>query len=226
MLLKKFIYFLIIATAVCAEEDSFSRERVIIIEDPLKEKTDYEWCILGGGVSGITALAVLHDLGIPYDTIFWTDPLFKVGRIGEYYLNVPGNTPNWLWADFLSTSPTISAITKEDFAKINLLDPKGFSNLSIIAEPMQKVTDYFLTQVNYKKGFVDSLEFFDDVWHVGVDNQVVSARNVILATGCKPRIFEYTKNADIITLDYALDKEILAQVVKPYDRMAGFGGSN
>jgi hypothetical protein len=226
MLLKKFIYFLIIATAVCAEEDSFSRERVIIIEDPLKEKTDYEWCILGGGVSGITALAVLHDLGIPYDTIFWTDPLFKVGRIGEYYLNVPGNTPNWLWADFLSTSPTISAITKEDFAKINLLDPKGFSNLSIIAEPMQKVTDYFLTQVNYKKGFVDSLEFFDDVWHVGVDNQVVSARNVILATGCKPRIFEYAKNADIIPLDYALDKEILAQMVKPHDTIAVFGGSH
>ncbi len=224
--MKKSLFLFLSLISLFGEEDFFPQERVLEIHDPLKEKTDYEWCIIGSGVAGITALAVLHDLGIPYESIYWTDPVFKVGRIGEYYMNVSGNTPNWLWADFLKTSPTIAAITQDDIAKINLLDPKGYNTLSIIAEPMQKVTDYFLTKIDYKKGFVDYLEFFNDVWHVGVDNHIISARNVVLATGSKPRVFDYSENADIIPLDYALDKNILAHMVKPHDRVAVFGGSH
>ena len=208
------------------EISEIPQERIIAISDPLKEKTDYEWCIIGGGVAGITALAMLHDLGIPYESIYWTDPLFKVGRIGEYYLNVNGNTPNWLWADFLKTSPTISAVTEEDIRRIDKLDPQGYSTLSIIAEPMQKVTDYFLTKVNFGRGFVEYLEFFNDVWHIGVHNTLVSSRNVILATGAKPRIFDYSDKADIIPLDYALDCPILEKMVKPHDTIGVFGGSH
>src|SRR5438128_748131 len=51
----------------------------------------YQWAIVGAGLAGITALAVLIDSGVDPATIAWIDPEFNVGRVGKYYRNVPGN---------------------------------------------------------------------------------------------------------------------------------------
>lgn len=201
-------------------------ERTFITKDPLHSKVDYEWVVVGGGVAGIIAIAVLHDLGIPFESIYWIDPLFNVGRIGEYYLNVVGNTPNSSWIDFLNSSRTISDLVHEDITYLETLNPKEFNTLAIVANPMQKVTDYFLKMIDTKKGFMDYLEFYDNIWHIGVADSVKTSRNVILATGCHPKIENYSINSDIIPLDYALDPEKLRYLVKPQDSIAVFGGSH
>lgn len=221
------IYFLfsLFVSFFCIENNSVA-ERFLITKDPLHIAVDYEWAVIGAGVAGGLSISILRDLGIPFHLIYWVDPLFNVGRIGEYYQNVSGNTPNWLWADFLRTSPTIFSLVEDDIFYIDSLDPKGYSTLAIIAQPMQKVTDYFLTQVGSKKGFMDYLEFYDDVWHIGVQGEVKTARNVILATGSRPKAFEYHKYSDVIPLDYALDPEILSQLVKKTDTIGVFGGSH
>jgi hypothetical protein len=203
-----------------------ARDRILINKNPLQEKTDYEWTIVGAGVAGIIAISILLDLGIPSESIYWVDPLFNVGRIGEYYENVTANSANKFWISFLKASPTIEKITQKEIEVISNLDPNGYSTLSLILPSMQKVTEHFKSFISYQTGYTDYLEFFDSVWHVGVNNTIKSSRNVILATGCKPVVLDYAKHADTIPLDYALDPQILEKMVKPQDSIAVFGGSH
>jgi hypothetical protein len=221
-----FILFSFFQLSYTNNLDSIARDRLIINKNPLKENVDYEWTVVGAGVAGIIAVSILLDLGIPSETIYWIDPTFNVGRIGEYYQNVTANSANKFWISFLKASPTIEKITQDDIAHISSLNPNGYNTLSIILPPMQKVTDYFKDLVHYKTGYTDYLEFFDSVWHIGVNNVIKSSRNVILATGCKPVVLDYSKQADTIPLDYALDPEILQKMVKPHDNVAVFGGSH
>ena len=201
-------------------------DRIIINKNPLNEKVDFEWTIIGAGVAGIIAISVLLDLGIPPESIYWIDPLFNVGRIGEYYGNVPANANNKSWVSFLKASPTIEAITRDDINYISSLDPYGYNTLSLIAAPMQKVTDEFKKFIFYSVGYTDYLEFFDSVWHVGANNVIKSSRNIILATGSKPIVLDYNNNSDIIPLDYALDPQILEKMVNSNDTIGVFGGSH
>src|SRR5579872_5683758 len=61
-------------------------------QSTLKNQSDvYSWAVIGAGVAGITALAMLIESGIDPATIAWIDPEFAVGRIGKYYRDVPGN---------------------------------------------------------------------------------------------------------------------------------------
>ncbi len=222
-----FLFFIYMASII--SNDNFSeidRDRLVINKNPLQEKTDYEWTVIGAGVSGIIAVSILLDLGIPPESIYWVDPLFNVGRIGEYYGNVTANTANRFWVNFLKASPTIEKITQDDISYIESLDPNEYNTLSLISKPMQKVTDNFRKIIPHQVGYTEYLEFFDSVWHIGINGIVKSSKNVVLATGCKPIIVDYSKNADIIPLDYALDPEVLEKMVKQNDTIGVFGGSH
>lgn len=221
-----FIFLTIFQLLASDEIDGIARDRIVFNKNPLHEHADYEWTIIGAGVAGIIAIAVLLDLGIPSESIYWIDPLFNVGRIGEYYENVTANTPNKFWVNFLKASPIIESITQEDINYILSLDQNEYNTLGLIAQPMQHVTDYFKQVVSCTIGYTDYLEFFDSVWHIGVQDIVKSSRNVILATGSKPIILDCSKNADTIPLDYALDPEVLEKMVKPQDTIGVFGGSH
>jgi hypothetical protein len=225
------IYFFIFS--LCAEfnndnnqDITFSRDRIVINKNALDVKTDYEWTIIGAGVGGIIAVALLLDLGIPAESIYWIDPLFNVGRIGEYYQNVTGNTANKFWVEMLKASPTIEKITQEDINFISTLDQEAFNVLGIIAKPMQKVTDTLRTFIPHQQGYTQCLEFFDSIWHVEVNDTVKTTRNIILATGSRPIELDYNTFNDIIPLDYALDPNILKDMVKPEDTIGVFGSSH
>ena len=74
---KFFLFFLILNIL---KKDIFS------IQNELKSKV----VIIGAGPAGIIVAGLLLDLGVEKDDIIWIDPLFNVGRIGEFYSNVPG----------------------------------------------------------------------------------------------------------------------------------------
>lgn len=204
------------------------KDRVVLNKNLLEVVSDFEWTIIGGGPAGIIAVAILIDLGIPAKSICWIDPLFNVGRIGEFYENVTGNTPNKFWVSLLKSSSIIEKVTKDDLDYISSLDPQGYNSLNIIVKPFQKVTDYFRTVLHIETGYTDSLDFFDCVWHVGINKKSFSSRNVILATGCRPIVANYTENnfAEVIPLDYALNPEILRMIVKERDSIGVFGSAH
>jgi cation diffusion facilitator CzcD-associated flavoprotein CzcO len=54
------------------------------------------WAVVGAGPCGIAAVGRLTDhlLAGRISRLVWVDPSFTVGRMGQYYRNVPANTPN------------------------------------------------------------------------------------------------------------------------------------
>ena len=202
-----------------------NNENIIYTREPLKKKTDAEWVIIGAGPAGIIAVAILKDLGIPDDSIIWIDPLFKVGRLGEFYANVPGNTKNKKFVEFLETSTSMAELVQNDIDYLKSLDPEGYSILDVVITPLQKISDIFSKEVHSKVTKMTNLSFFNDIWHIETPHGIYTGRNVILATGCYPKTLEYGIN-EVIPLDYALDTTTLKSLIKPYDTIAVVGGSH
>lgn len=187
--------------------------------------SDAEWTIVGAGPSGITAIGILIDLGVPPHLINWIDPLFNVGRLGEYYEHVPGNTKNKMYIDFLKQCKIFQEVSSNSLQNLYSLDLEKCDILKIIIEPLKDITAFLRTKVQSIEGFLDELYFENNVWKIKVKNNYFTSRHVILASGSKPKELEYSIT-DIIPLDYALDKYILEKMVKPIDKIAVIGSSH
>lgn len=187
---------------------------------------DYDWTVIGAGPAGIIAISLLLDMGIDESRILWIDPTFSVGRMGDFYQSVIGNTDNQSWIDFLLASPTISYVIEDYIEYIKQLNPKDFEPLSLIVKPLEKVTQYLKKRVNCLEGFTQSLDFYNDSWYISVADMVKSSKHVILATGSKPKTLNYDHNAEVIPLDYALNKDILKEVIREHDTVAVFGSAH
>lgn len=223
-----YIFVLHIFKIESTEEYQLPKDRIIYNKNSKNINSNYEWTIIGAGPAGIIAVTILLDLGINPKSIAWVDPLFNVGRIGQFYNTVTGNTANKYYINLLQSSPIIEKITKDDIAYLKTLDPDGFNTLEIISSPLQKVTKYLQDIVSIKIGYTESLEFFDSMWHVTVQQNQFSSKNVILATGSAPIKEKYEENnfAEVIPLDYALNLEILKKIITEKDTVALFGGSH
>jgi len=189
------------------------------------EKNDFEWAIVGGGPAGLITIGVLNDLGVDLSQIAWIDPFFNVGRLGEYYQNVPGNTSNKYFVRLIESCKLFKEVNTQSIQYLYTLPPEEFQELKVIVQPLQDITDYVKPKVNSIVGTMDYLDFYDNKWHLGINQKIISSKHVVLATGSKPKTLDYEIN-DTIPLDYALDRNLLHQMVKPWDKIAVIGGSH
>ncbi len=208
---------------VLRAEDTY--ERFISLKNEVKYEAENEWTVIGAGPAGIITIGVLCDLGIPAENITWIDPLFNVGRLGEYYENVPGNTKTKSFIDFLKSCKTFQQIESAAMEKLYTMPPDSYEKLSVIIEPLQDITNYLCKIVKPIKTTMDSLFFDEGVWHIGYQNKTFTTRHVVLATGSYPRTLDYSVK-DVIPLDYALDERLLHQMVKPVDTIAVVGSAH
>ena len=200
---------------------SNSSENTIIPKTP-----DMQWVIIGAGPAGISVVGLLLDAGIPSNTITWIDPKFNVGRLGESYNNVPSNTQTKYFVEFIECCKTFQECNSPSLEKLFAYDPEKEYPLQIIVKPLRDITDYLCTKVIAIKDTLQSLDFHNDVWHVGVNNHVITTRNVVLATGSHPRSLHYECDAVQISLDTALDKTLLAEQLNPTDSIAVVGSAH
>lgn len=184
-----------------------------------------EWAVVGAGVAGISALGALGDAHVPLSQIIWIDRDFKVGRMGEYYTNVPANNKARHLVEFWRMCKTFTQIPSPAFQQLLALDPAQECTLSYIVAPLQDVTDYVLRRVRGVVGQVDTLEFVHDAWDISVGGKWYRAKRVILAIGAHPRSLGYACEQEI-PLDLALDKDKLSQLVTPHDTVAVVGGAH
>jgi thioredoxin reductase len=182
----------------------------------------YEWAIVGAGLAGITAMAVLLEAGVDPATVAWIDPEFKVGRVGKYYRNVPGNIQISRMILYINLCPFFKNIVSASLAKIFSYDPEDFKLLHVIADPLLDFTNYLCNQVVPKEDFITSLTRIDDQWVLEGTRCTINAQKVILAIGAEPRRLDY--DVPEIPLDEALDKEKLASYLSCDDCVAVFGG--
>ena len=191
---------------------------------------DAAWTIVGAGPAGIITVGLLLDLGIPGSNITWIDPEFNVGRLGKYYESVTGNTKNKLFINFLLACKAFQECTSDSIDTLCNLDLEKEFPLGTIINPLKDITKLLMGKVKVAHGQLTSLEFNNNLWHVGVSTQqnsrlLFTSTHVVLATGSHPRSLDYACDHEI-SLDIALNKEMLAQQVEPQDSIAVVGSSH
>lgn len=182
----------------------------------------FEWAIVGAGLGGITALAILMDCGVEPSSIAWIDPEFQVGRVGKYYRNVPGNVQTHRLILYVESCPFFKNINSATLKALYACDPDKFQPLHVIADPLLDFTEYLCNKVTPVKDEISSLARGNDHWILEGNEYVIHAQKVILAIGGSPKRLNY--DIEEIPLDEALDKNKLPNYVSPDDSIAVFGG--
>lgn len=185
---------------------------------------DAEWVIVGAGPAGIIVVGLLLDLGTDPKSITWLDPEFNVGRLGKYYSSVPGNAKTKTYIEFLQSCQAFQDADSPAAAKLFEMDQEAEYPLEVIVEPLAEITQYLCTKVNCKKDNLCSLNFADDLWHIGTSKECFTSSHVVLAIGARPKKLDYDCNQEI-PLDLALDKESLRCYVDAHDTVAVVGSA-
>lgn len=185
-----------------------------------------EWVIIGAGPAGICVVGLLLDLGISESSITWIDQGFNVGRLGQFYSNVPGNTRTKFFIDFINCCKIFNQVQSPALEKLFAYEAEIEYPLHIIIDPLRDITNYLRTRVHSIQDSLQSLDFHDDLWHVGTIDHFISAKNVVLATGSHPKTLHYECNAIQIPLDTALDKTLLEKNLDPEDSVAVIGSAH
>ena len=157
-----------------------------------------QWAIIGAGPAGIVIVGLLLDLGVPRDQIVWIDPEFNVGRLGQYYETVPGNTKTCLYIDFIRACKTFQECSPKAIEELQKYELALEYSLSIIIKPLQQITECMRKRVDTQQTMLTGLEFADDKWHIECGNGFeCDADRVVLATGSYPRSLNYTDSPEI-----------------------------
>ncbi len=186
-----------------------------------------KWFVAGAGPAGIVVVGLLLDLGVEPKDIVWADPEFNVGRIGQYYQTVPGNTKTSLYIDFMRACKTFQECDSPAMQELYTYELTQEYPLSIIVKPLQDITNYMRTKVSAYQSSLTGLEFSADMWHVELaDGSEFEVERVVLATGSHPKSLHYSECSQEIPLDVALNKEALAQYITPEDTVAVVGSAH
>ncbi|HEX4069485.1 MAG TPA: hypothetical protein VHX42_05295 [Candidatus Babeliales bacterium] len=182
----------------------------------------YQWAVVGAGVAGITALAVLLDCGVEPSAIAWIDPEFNIGRIGKYYRDVPGNVQTSRLILYVQGCPYFKDIISPSLDALYTYNSDEYQPLHVIADPLGDFTAYLRNQVDSMQDSISSLDYNDDHWVLQGTHHIINAEKVILAIGAYPKSLNF--DVPEIPLDEALNKNTLATLVSPDDSIAVFGG--
>ena len=182
----------------------------------------YEWAIVGAGLAGITTLAVLIEKKVDPNTIIWIDPEFNMGRLGEYYRNVPANTPVKQLTGYITSFRAFTNFESSSREYLLQQNPKEYLPLHRIIDPLLEATQNLRTKVHSLEAIMREVKSYENDWVLECSTGPIHAHKVILATGSHPKTLNYA--IPQIPLDDALDKEKLATSVNANDCVAVFGG--
>lgn len=185
----------------------------------------FKWAVVGAGLAGIVAINFLVENKVNPASIAWIDPEFKVGAIGKYYRQVPGNLSTQQWIDSLEQCNYIKRCPCEPIKFLKKHERNSFYALDIIVQPLQRITDWLRTQMpNFKDSVVD-MRKEPGGWRIELQNSNIEAEKVILATGSHPRVLD-DGCKKMIDLQTVFDKRKLAQEIKPEDVVVVMGSSH
>jgi cation diffusion facilitator CzcD-associated flavoprotein CzcO len=186
---------------------------------------NYEWAIIGAGPAGIAVIGKLLDAQIPPEKIVWIDPQFRVGDFGTLWRNVSSNTKVGLFSRFLNSCKSFAYETQAEQFALSSLDPNHTCQLHFMADPLQWVTDRLQKIVRCEQGFAKKITMQNQHWQIAIENTVLSAKNVVLATGAEAKSLDYP-NITTIPLTTAMDDARLKAQLNQNDSVAVFGASH
>lgn len=185
----------------------------------------YQWAVIGAGPAGIAAVGQLLDQGIKPADIVWIDPKFTVGDFGTIWRNVPSNTKVSLFHKFLHAAQSFEyKDCSENFA-LNTADPNETCHLSLMADPLQWVSNQLRKKVATIEDVAEHLSLKERTWTVKLQNTSITARHVILAVGAEARNLAFSK-PDLIPLQAGMDSQRINQYCSKENTVAVFGSSH
>jgi hypothetical protein len=185
----------------------------------------YDWAIIGAGPAGIASIGKLIDLGVPAKKIAWIDPAFTVGDFGTLWRNVPSNTKVSSFIHFLKACHSFKYDSCATDFTLNQIAHNATCQLSLMAEPLQWISDHLKREVHTIEEFAENLTLNNRLWHIQLKNQTLRATHVILATGANAKTLGFS-SPDIIRLSDAIDETQIRHHVNPTDTIAVFGSSH
>jgi hypothetical protein len=210
--MKKIKILLSIAVLLCLNNSSRGQDAAL----------NASWTVVGAGPSGILALGIILDSGVPADKVVWLDPEFRVGRMGKYYKNVPGNGRVGQYITILNMCKIFGEVKSAAIDQLYKMPVEFAPDLKFIVDPFADITAYLRAKVVTMQDTMMALDFHDNQWHIQTNKTHVASDNVILATGAHPRTMKY-EGITQIPLDDALDKATLATYLNPDDVVAVIG---
>lgn len=187
--------------------------------------THASWTVVGAGPSGILALGIILDSGVPADKIAWLDPEFNVGRMGKCYRNVPGNGKVCQYLDLLNMCKVFGEVKSESIEQLYNLPLEHTPKLTVFVDSFSDISNYLRTKVNALQDEMIALDYHNEQWTIKTKTTSFISDNVVLATGAHPRHMHY-EGITQIPLDVALDKSTLAQQVTSDDTVAVIGSGH
>lgn len=184
-----------------------------------------QWAVVGAGPAGIAVVGKLLDHGVPAKEILWFDSHFQVGDFGLYWRNVSSNTKVRYFKDFLNEVRSFDYKNAPVDFEINSLPPEETCDLKYVAEPLQWISDHLAEKVHSETLMIRGLFIADRIWNLHADSQTFRAKNVVLAIGAAPSVLDHS-GVHHIPFTLAIDKEKLAEVVKPDQTIGVFGSSH
>lgn len=189
--------------------------------------TKFEWAVIGAGPAGIATVGQLLEHGISKEHILWIDPYFKVGDFGHFWNGVDSNTNAAFFRDYLNHIDSFEYRTRPNKFAFDALDPIQTCKLGTMIEPLTFVTKVLQGKVNTHIGKVVKTHLANHFWHLTCqDNTVLTAKNVVFATGAVPKTMPAPDNIDNINMYDALNPETLAKRCTNQDTVAVFGASH
>lgn len=187
--------------------------------------TTFSWAVIGAGPAGIAAIGKLLDQGIEPKTILWLDPEFKVGDFGSKWRNVSSNTRVKLFTRFYEACNAFQYHAAPTSFAIQQTNPDETCLLSLAAEPLQWISDHLQSTVHAVSEKALQIKLHARHWHITLNNGILRAKNVVLATGAEPKSLSFS-NLQEIHLTTALDPKKLSTACHPDDTIAVFGSSH
>ena len=184
-----------------------------------------DWLIIGAGPAGIATVGKLIDNGVPANQIAWLDPVFNVGDLGNKWFNVSSNTSVELFLKFLHESPAFAFANCPEAYYLQHLPMDATCELKWVVEPLRWVTARLSETVQPIRGIAHRLWLTHRQWHIQLDNEVICAKQVVMAIGALPKIIPYPAPS-MIPLESALNLERLPLACGPSDTVAVFGSSH
>jgi len=180
----------------------------------------YDIAIIGYGITGMLALAILQQYNFDLSKVCVIDPYYDGGALMREYGNVVSNTP-------LSKLITSLQSIKPEYTipeEYSMYDPTKITPLYVLTNIIKDFTKTLLTQVDKYETKVININYNIDYTLETENGDTINSRAILCCQGSSPK--KLSCDIPIIPLNIALNPEILKQYVKPNDKIILFGTSH
>lgn len=169
-------------------------------------KTHYQWCVIGAGPAGITAINKLIVNNVNPHEIVWISNHFDCGDLGKKWIFVPANSNIASIRKYLHSCLNFNYNKLPASSKIRQLHEENFCHIIDIVEALQPIIKNLQNKVTTLQSIVLGISEKDKYYlikHRTNYKKEIYSKKIIIATGAIP--LTQKSNKTRINLEIALN---------------------